>query len=321
MARPLLNLYAQNPETGKGVPASMLVYRAGSDELATLYGFDDATILQNPITTDPQGRVSFRADVGRFDVRSVALSGGPIALLREVPAVDESQVWAQGPVGPPGPPGADSQVPGPQGEPGLPGPPGPTGPSGITTQGDLAVGDAEGGPTRLPISSNPSTVLRSNGTMPLWSTEARLVGLWLGNAATPFLDMQATGGHEWTIEAGPPPDRLRIQNHTEGTTPLAITYDRVQINARFVEVTPYPPWGAALMRLTGSGHAYDLRVVGVGQLQIQDVTLGRTILQINDDGAIYLNITGDGLRQVWMGAENSGVAGYRQLLTPNAPSG
>lgn len=48
---------------------------------------------------------------------------------------------------------------------------GPAGPSAITTEGDLAVGDSSGEPSRLPIGTT-GQILQSNGTTATWTAPA-----------------------------------------------------------------------------------------------------------------------------------------------------
>jgi Collagen triple helix repeat (20 copies) len=82
------------------------------------------------------------------------------------------------------------------------GPQGPPGPSGITTRGDLAVGDAAGVPTRLPIAPNYAT-LRSNGTDPLWDSSIFTRSVQVdGTGAYVLLRMTVPGGHTYELTAG-----------------------------------------------------------------------------------------------------------------------
>jgi Collagen triple helix repeat (20 copies) len=206
------------------------------------------------------------------------------------------------------------------------GPQGPPGPSGITTRGDLAVGDATGVPTRLPIVTNAYTVLRSNGTTPIWSAVPQLQALTLGNVGTPPLNFVPTAGNQWTVDAGATADQFRVQNTTDGTTPLAILSNRVAVASRFLEVTTYAAVNGAMIRVTAAGgHIYDIIAGGTGHvwpgsLYINDVTLGRTMVRIDASGNVFLNFAGDGLRQVWMGNIDSGGAGWRAMVTPNNAS-
>jgi Collagen triple helix repeat (20 copies) len=138
--RPLLNPLAWDPIDGRGIPgASVTVYDSGTSTLSALFGDDDQTALPNPLTADAFGRVSFRVAVGRVDIVTVAVTGGPQVVTREVPAVNpdlsgpagpKGDPGATGPAGPPGPDGADSTVPGPEGPPGPSGLQGPAGPPG-----------------------------------------------------------------------------------------------------------------------------------------------------------------------------------------------
>jgi Collagen triple helix repeat (20 copies) len=144
--RPLLNPLAWDPIDGRGIPgASVTVYDSGTSNLSALFGDDDQTLLPNPLTADEFGRVSFRVAVGRVDIVTVAVTGGPQVVTREVPAVNpdlsgpagpKGDPGATGPAGAPGPPGADSTVPGPEGPlgpPGIQGPPGPPGDPGAAS--------------------------------------------------------------------------------------------------------------------------------------------------------------------------------------------
>jgi Collagen triple helix repeat (20 copies) len=144
--RPLLNPLAWDPIDGRGIPgASVTVYDSGTSTLSPLFADDDQTPLPNPLTADAFGRVSFRVAVGRVDIVTVAVTGGPQVVTREVPAVNPDlsgpagptgDPGATGPTGPPGPPGADSTVPGPEGPlgpPGIQGPPGPPGDPGAAS--------------------------------------------------------------------------------------------------------------------------------------------------------------------------------------------
>jgi Collagen triple helix repeat (20 copies) len=155
-----------------------------------------------------------------------------------------------------------------KGEPGPTGPQGPQGvpgPSGITTRGDLAVGDASGVPVRLPVGPNYS-MLRSAGVDPVWSTTSVVnrAEVYVGSG-TAVVQLEAGGGHRYEITAG------------------------------------------------GTGSAYP------GSLWIWDTALGRYLLRITSTGDIHLNLTGDGLRHLWLGGVDSGGAGLRQILTPNNP--
>jgi hypothetical protein len=72
------------------------------------------------------------------------------------------------------------------------------------------------------------------------------------------------------------------------------------------------------------GHRYELTAGGTGSaypgsLWIWDGALGRYLLRITETGDIHLNLTGDGLRHLWLGGVDSGGAGLRQILTPNNP--
>jgi hypothetical protein len=78
-------------------------------------------------------------------------------------------------------------------------------------------------------------------------------------------------------------------------------------------------------RLTAAGgHDYLLEAGGTGStwpgsILLHDLTLARTILRIDEGGAIFLNITGDGLRSLGLGAVNSGGAGFRMIRASNDP--
>jgi hypothetical protein len=314
MPRPLLNLYAQNPETGRAVPASMLVYRAGSDALATLYGFDDATILDNPITTDPQGRVSFRADVGRFDVRSVALAGGPIALLREVAAVDESQVWAQGAPGPQGPPGADSTVPGPQGPPGPQGDRGDVGTTGATgPAGPAGLPGTEGreGPPGPPGVKGDTGAPGHQGDV--------------GPPGPPGPVAIAVRGDLAVGDAAGLPARLPMVPYSVLTS---TNMDLVWSKTLLVEGLNIQPSTGAIARVyfqLAGAHRYALTVGAAGApyagCYLWDYDLGRAVLRFDETGRVAVDLAGDGLRRIDLGAVDSGGVGARLLTTPNEPSG
>jgi hypothetical protein len=220
MPRPLLSPLSYNPQTGKGERSLLTVFLAGTLTKAELYSYDDQTVLSNPVTTDQWGRVSVRLAVGRYDLQTSSLTGEPLGIVREVPVVDPNETWAQGPRGEVGPPGAmgppgPAGDPGPQGpqgpvglegprgfpgEPGVQGPPGPPGPSGITSRGDLAVGDGAGVPTRLPIGTHYS-VLRSDGASPVWSARPYVEAIQLGGTADPRIEFVPTAGHPMLLEA------------------------------------------------------------------------------------------------------------------------
>jgi hypothetical protein len=503
MPRPLLSPICWDPLTGAGVPnAQMTVYQAGTSTLANLFSDDDVTPIGNPVTADSLGRVQFRVAIGRYDLVSVAVSGGTQVLVREVPAINPDLSGATGPPGPAGPagppgpqgnPGLDSTVPGPagaqgpigltgpqgpagpQGEPstvpgpqgltgpagppgpkgdtgltgaqgpaggtgpmgltgppgpggetgatgpagpagpmgpagatgsagaqgppgaastvpgptgppgpagdpgpvgltgptgpagsqgpagiqgppgntgppgpqgpagvkgdtgatgsqgltgpqGLPGDPGPPGPSAITTRGDLAVGDAAGVPTRLPIAPNTYSVLHStNGTTPGWSSNPGLQAVTLRDYADPYIQFTPTTGNVWLIQSKAA-NALEFRNSTDGTLPLTILGGQVQVNARFLEVTTYAPVNAALIRLNAAGgHLYDIYAGGTGHvwpgsLYINDATTGRTMLRMDASGNIFLNYAGDGLRQIYHGPVDSHAPGWRALATPNNPA-
>jgi Collagen triple helix repeat (20 copies) len=238
--RPLLTL-----TTREGVRAVLHVYQAGTQALAALFAHDDVTATANPVTTTDDGVAAFRVGRGRYDVHSVPVGGGVTVVTREVPAIDVDQVWATGPRGDVGPPGATGPpgpagdpgpqgpqgpvgVEGPRGDPGevgAAGPPGPAGPSGITSRGDLAVGDATGVPVRLPIGSHYS-VLRSDGASPEWSARPYLEAIQLGGTADPYLTFTPNAGPAWGIEVlGDPSARLQIRNLTTNRVQLALESD------------------------------------------------------------------------------------------------
>jgi Collagen triple helix repeat (20 copies) len=230
MPRPLLSPLAYNPATGRGQRSLITFFVAGTTTKAALYSYDDQTVLANPVTSDEWGRCAVRLEVGRYDVQTSTLAGEPIAIAREVVAVNPDETWAQGPPGPkgdPGPPGdrgvqGEPGVQGPQGpmgqegprgvpgEVGPPGPQGPTGPSAIVSRGDLSVGDPSGVPTRLPIGSHYS-VLRSDGATPVWSTTPYAEALLLGGAASPYVTFTPNTGDGWAVQAVSP-DRFHVRN-------------------------------------------------------------------------------------------------------------
>jgi Collagen triple helix repeat (20 copies) len=220
-----------------------------------------------PGPTGPPGPAGEQGPVGQTGATGPAGSQGPSGI--QGPPGNTGPPGAQGPAGVKGDTGATGSqgLPGPQGLPGDPGPQGPPGPSGITTRGDLAVGDATGVPVRLPIGSQ-HCVLQSNGTDPSWSTIATVERVDIYHSSASALQLMATG--------------------------------------------------------TGS-HVYHVLARGAGlppagRFEIYDVTAGRTVMVVETNGAIYLNFAADGMRNIWMGAPDSGGAGYRQLITPNNPS-
>jgi hypothetical protein len=209
------------------------------------------------------------------------------------------------------------------------GPQGPPGPSGITTRGDLAVGDASGVPVRLPIAANSYSLLGSDGTTPQWEASPSLQNLQVGDTVDPSLWLAPTGGQAYRVTAGgsgsAAPNQLRVMNSTDGTTPLAIAVDRLQISGgRFLEVLRDV---TATLRLTPpTGHQYDLNAGGTGSTYpqgfwISNISQGATVARLGPIGYIFFNISGDGLRQIQLGPVDSGGAGYRQLITPNNPTG
>jgi Collagen triple helix repeat (20 copies) len=114
-----------------------------------------------------------------------------------------------------GPAGADSTVPGPQGEQGIQGPQGvqgPIGPSGITTRGDLAVGDATGVPVRLPIGTAGHVLTSQGGTDPAWAAAPGMANPMTavgdvikgGTAGTPQRLAIGGNGQVLTVAAGAP---------------------------------------------------------------------------------------------------------------------
>jgi Collagen triple helix repeat (20 copies) len=254
------------------------------------------------------------------------------------PAGSQGIPGIQGPPGNTGPPGAQGPAgvkgdtgatgsQGIQGLPGDPGPQGPPGPSAITTRGDLAVGDAAGVPVRLPIAPNAYSVLQSTGTTAAWDSTPQVQGLNVRDVAVPNIYFRPTAGNEWFVDAGATADQFRIRNATDATTPLAIQSDRVAVASRFLEVTTYPGVSGAMIRVTAAGgHTYDIVAMGTGSaapgsLYVADVSLGRNLVRIDSGGLIFLNLTGDGLRQITFAGVDTGGAGYRQLITPNNPTG
>jgi Collagen triple helix repeat (20 copies) len=144
----------------------------------------DSTV---PGPTGPPGPQGDRGEVGTTGAT------GPAG-----PAGTPGGQGAEGPQGPRGERG-DTGAPGHQGD---VGPQGPIGPSGITTRGDLAVGDALGLPARLPLA--PYSVLTSNGTDPVWQTTVQVAALTVQPAAGPTarVYLAVPGGHQVELTVG-----------------------------------------------------------------------------------------------------------------------
>jgi hypothetical protein len=197
-----------------------------------------------------------------------------------------------GPTGPQGPPGADSTVPGPAGPQGAQGIQGVPGPSAITTRGDLAVGDATGVPTRLPISANAYTILRSNGFEPIWSSSPQFWSLTLGGVGSPALQLAPTAGNTWNVEAGITADQFRVRNITDGTVPLAIQSGVIQISSRYLQVNVSPALNTALIRFNHASAttAWDLEENASGQFVIRRTSPWTNMLVIESDGMLTLPV-------------------------------
>jgi Collagen triple helix repeat (20 copies) len=197
----------------------------------------------------------------------------------------------------------------------------------MTAQGDLIQGGAAGVPTRLPIAANAYSVLRSDGTTPIWSSSPQFWTLTLGGVGSPALQLAPTAGNAWNVDAGITADQFRIRNLTDGTTPLAILSDRVKIDARLLEVAHYAGIGGVMIRLTpAGGHTYEIQSTGTGHawatglFEIYNVTTARRKISITSDGNIYMDFMGDGLRQIYAGPVDSHAPGWRALATPNNPA-
>jgi hypothetical protein len=200
----------------------------------------------------------------------------------------------------------------------------------MTAQGDLITGGAAGVPTRLPIAPNAYSLLRSDGTTPQWSAGPALRTLELGDTADPSLWLAPPGGQTYQVTAGgagsATPNQYRVANLTDGTTPLAIHSDRVEVANRYLAVGHYPANNVAHIRITASGgHQYDIAAGGTGSaypgaLWIHDLTTGRTKLRIEANGDISLDLNSQGMRPIWFGGVDSGGAGFRAVIIPNNPS-
>ena len=58
-----------NVATGIGTQATITVYAAGTANLSTIYSDTAGTAESNPFTTDANGRLSFYADEGEYDIK------------------------------------------------------------------------------------------------------------------------------------------------------------------------------------------------------------------------------------------------------------
>lgn len=58
-----------NVATGIGTQATITVYDAGTLNLSTIYSDTAGTAESNPFTTDANGRFSFYADPGEYDIK------------------------------------------------------------------------------------------------------------------------------------------------------------------------------------------------------------------------------------------------------------
>ena len=58
-----------NVATGIGTQATITVYAAGTANLSTIYSDTAGTAESNPFTTDANGRFSFYADEGEYDIK------------------------------------------------------------------------------------------------------------------------------------------------------------------------------------------------------------------------------------------------------------
>jgi Collagen triple helix repeat (20 copies) len=313
MPRPLISPLIVGP--GQGIPGTITVYVAGTQDLAPLYDLDDLQALPNPIASDAAGRVMFRVAAGRYDLWTVAQGGETTSLTREVPAIDPTAAWATGPPGPQGPPGAASTVPGPAG------PPGPQG-----DRGDVGITGATGpaGPAGTPGAQGAEGPPGPRGLT--------------GDTGAP--------GHQGDVGPPGPPGPVAIAMRGDlavgdasglpARLPMApwsvLTSDSTDLvwksTPLVAGLTVQPPAGptARVYFVVPGGHGYELTVGGTGSTYpgsfwVYDYTIARTLLRFAEDGGIYLNVAGDGLRRIDLGAADSAGAGSRLLSTPNAPSG
>lgn len=58
-----------NVATGIGTQATISVFNQGTAVLATIYSDKEGTAESNPLTTDANGRFSFYADPGEYDIQ------------------------------------------------------------------------------------------------------------------------------------------------------------------------------------------------------------------------------------------------------------
>jgi hypothetical protein len=137
-----------------------------------------------------------------------------------------------------------------------------------------------------------------------------------------LLRLSPPGGHRYDIYAlgtgQADINAFKISNLTDGTTPLAILSDRVQISGRYFEVTTYA--GGARVRFAHTGaHVWDI-IAYAGYLEIADITVPRALARFYEDGEIYLNISGLGLWRLGLNAVDSATPGWRQVMVPNNPA-
>ena len=75
--------------TGEGKQATVTVYVAGSTESSTIYSDAAGTAESNPFNTDANGRFSFYADPGEYDIQ-ISGSGLSTYTLEDVSVVGTS---------------------------------------------------------------------------------------------------------------------------------------------------------------------------------------------------------------------------------------
>jgi hypothetical protein len=145
-----------------------------------------------------------------------------------------------------------------------------------------------------------------------------------------LLRFQPSGGYYWDVKAGGTGSSWLNQFHigcSDGTTPLAITSDRVEVKSRHFEVGTSEYLDSALIRVTppAGGHTYQIAAPaaghawGAGSFVIHDATTNRIKIQIDANGQILMDLAAQGLRPVYFGGVDTGGAGYRTVLVPNNP--
>jgi len=72
--------------TGAGKEATITVYDVNTSDLSTIYSDPAGTAKDNPFTTDANGRFSFYADQGKYDIQ-VSGTGIITYKLEDVPIV------------------------------------------------------------------------------------------------------------------------------------------------------------------------------------------------------------------------------------------